>query len=159
MIGHESMRTVLRFIMWQKPLHPITPLIVLQPHIPLHSLKNPIYNTHTAVYSAMAQPGEPITVTKNSSWLEMQQKKNTFCPLFICCYLATWLVRPCEITPLSLRCRSSLSSVSRISLSTAVSVSSRGLRYDKSSRPESSELGDRVEDKGGSLGTGGRISL
>lgn len=75
----------------------------------------------------------------------------------MCCYLG--IVRPCAITPLSLRCRSSLSSVSRISLSTAVSGSSRGLRYDESSRPESSELGDIVEDSGGSLGTGGWISL
>lgn len=62
--------------------------------------------------------------------------------------------RPCAIIPLSLRCRSSLSRVNRISLSTAVSGSSRVLRYDESSRPESSELGDRVEDRGGSLGMG-----
>lgn len=65
------------------------------------------------------------------------------------------VVRPCAIIPLSLRCRSSLSRVIRISLSTALSGSSRGLRYDKSSSPESSELGDKVEDRGGSLCTGG----
>lgn len=69
------------------------------------------------------------------------------------------IVRPCEIIPLSLRCLSSLSRVSRISLSTAVSVSSRGLRYNESSRPESSEVGDRVEDSVGSLAAGGWISL
>lgn len=74
-----------------------------------------------------------------------------------CCYLG--MVRPRASNPLSLRCRSSLSKVRRISLSTAVSGSSRGLRYDRSSRPESSELGDMVEATGGSLGTGGWISL
>lgn len=75
----------------------------------------------------------------------------------MCRYLG--IARPCASMPLSLRCRSSLSSVSRISLSTAVSGSSRGLRYDESSRPESSELGDRVEDNGGSRCAGGWISL
>lgn len=74
-----------------------------------------------------------------------------------CCYLG--IVRPRATIPLSLRCRSSLSKVSRISLSTAVSGSSGGLRYASSSRPESSELGDMVEESGGCFGTGGWISL
>lgn len=73
------------------------------------------------------------------------------------CYLG--MVRPRATIPLSRRCRSSLSKVSRISRSTAVSGSSRGLRYDRSSRPESSELGDMVEESGGSLGAAGWISL
>lgn len=69
------------------------------------------------------------------------------------------MARPCAIIPLSLRCLSSLSRVSRISLSTALSGSSSGLRYNESSRPESSELGDKVEERGGSLGSDGWISL
>lgn len=72
--------------------------------------------------------------------------------LFVLPYLGT--VRPCVTPPLSLRWHSSLSRVRRISLSTALSGSSR---------PESSEPGDRVEDRVedsvGSMAAAGWISL
>ncbi len=104
---------------------------------------------YTAIAKARVQKNLSVTKKSLLAWNEEL--------FFILCYLG--MFRPCAIIPLSLRCRSSLSRVSRISLSTAVSGSSSGLRYDKSSRPESSEVGDRVEDRGGSLETGGWISL
>lgn len=131
--------------------------------IPIHSFTQSVSTPHsclvhfffcitkTAVYRIVRLHKDK----RKAHWLRVQS--NTSTKVCMCHYLG--IVRPCAIIPLSLRCRSSLSRVSRISLSTAVSGSSRGLRYDESSRPESSELGDIVEDSGGSLSTGGWISL
>lgn len=150
-----SMRTLPKCIMRWKPLQPIPLLSRLQPHTPLHSLMQLFLLFHKdciILYCCVGFHND--TSLKNCFMLLKRARRTKTGP---CCYLG--IVRPCVIIPLSLRCRSSLSRVSRISLSTAVSGSSRGQRYDESSRPESSELGDRVEDRGGSLGTGGWISL
>lgn len=120
--------------------------------IPIHSFTQSVSTTHSCLAHFL------FCITKAAVYRIVRlHKDKRHKSVHVCCYLG--IVRPCAIIPLSLRCRSSLSSVSRISLSTAVSGSSRGLRYDESSRPESSELGDIVEDSGGSLGTGGWISL
>lgn len=136
------------------------PLNLLQPHIHLLYTPNanPIYNTlttqQTLFYCCVHCTSGPSV--KNQCMLLQRAHWLGDYHLHVC-YLD--IVRPCAIIPLSLRCRSSLSRVSRISLSTGVCGSSRGLRYDESSRPESSELGDSVEERGDSLGTGGWISL
>lgn len=98
--------------------------------------------------AASTSTGEGISVCLTASHQRADSVEwgdNTALLMF--CYLET--VRPCATMALSLRCCSCLSRVSRISLSTAVSGSSRGLRYTESPRPESSEPGDRVEVKGG----------